>query len=156
MSYKGIAGLVFSDLEAEEIPDCLAGFGIGGADQDTSSSICELDLVEHLLAPALQNANAGRRLVVDKHRYVKITGAKSTGDVLKVHSDLVDAGFVVGRVGADLDHSAMFGQQKMMSDFLLVKAHALVAALLEGLVGGGLRCVLGGRGNHSEEQEKSA
>src|SRR5215510_48660 len=126
MSYKGIAGLVFPDLDAEEIPDCLAGFGIGGADQNSSSSICELDLVEHLLAQALQNVNAGRRLVVNKHRYVKITGAKSTGDVLKVHSDLVDAGFVVGRVGADLDDSTVFCQQEMVSDFLLVKAHALV------------------------------
>src|SRR5215471_9342700 len=133
---KRIAGLMFSDLEAQEIPDCLTGLGIGGADHDSSSGVCELHLVEHLLAQFLHDVDAGRRLIVNKHWDIEVTRTKGTGYVFEMHSDLIDAGFVVGRVGGDLNHSTIFCQQKMVSDLLLVKAHALIAALFKGLVGG--------------------
>ena len=126
---------MFSDLEAQEIPDCLTGLGIGSADQDSPSGVCELDLVEHLLSQALHDIDPGRRLIVNKHRDIEVTGRKSTGDMFQVHSDLIDTGFIVGRVSADLNHSTIFCQEEMVSDFLLVKAHALVTALFEGWVG---------------------
>jgi len=142
---------VLPDLKAQEIPDCLTGLGIGGADQDSSSGVCELDLVEHLLSQALHDIDPGWRLIVNKHRDIEVTGRKSTGDMFQVHSDLIDTGFIVGRVSADLNHSTIFCEEEMVSDFLLVKAHALIAAVLEVRVGGGLRGILGGRSNYSEE-----
>ena len=139
------------DLEAQEIPDCLTGLGIGGANQNSSSSVCELDFVEHLLSQALHDIDARRRLIVNKHWDIEITRTKGAGDVFQMHSDLIDTGFVVGRVSADLNHSTIFCEEEMVSDFLLVKAHALIAAVLEVRVGGGLRGILGGRSNYSEE-----
>ena len=56
---KRIAGLMFSDLEAQEIPDCLTGLGIGSADYDSPSGVCELDLVEHLLAQRFMTSTPG-------------------------------------------------------------------------------------------------
>lgn len=80
---------------------------------------------------------------MDKHRDIKVTGGKGPGDVLQVHSDLVDAGFVVRGVGKNLYHAAIFGEKKMVGDFFLIEAHALVAALFQVLVVRGF-CVLGG------------
>ena len=107
---------MFPDLKAQEIPDCLTGFGIGSADYDSPSGVCELDLVEHLLSQALHDIDAGRRLIVNKHWDIEFTRTKGAGDVFKMHSDLIDTGFIVGRTGADLNDAAIFCQQKMVSD----------------------------------------
>ena len=127
---------MFSDLEAQEIPDCLTGLGIGSADYDSPSGVCELDLVEHLLSQLFHDIDAGRRLIVNKHWDIEVTRTKGTGYVFEMHSDLIDTGFIVGRTGADLNDAAIFCQQKMVSDLLLVKSHALIAALFKGLVWG--------------------
>jgi len=69
-----------------------------------------------------------------EHWNVKVSGSKGLGNVPEVHLDLIGAGFIVSGVGVDLDYPSIFGEKEVVRSFLLIKAHALVSALLHGLL----------------------
>ena len=64
---------------------------------------------------------------MDKHWNIEITGLEGMCNVVQVHLNFVLARLVVGRVGGYLDCATVFSQQEVVRDFVLGKAHSMVA-----------------------------
>jgi len=71
-----------------------------------------------------------------EHRDIELTGLEGAAYVLQMHADFFETVFVPGRLRGDLNGATVFTQHKMMRGLLLVKAHALIAAVLHFLVFG--------------------
>lgn len=125
---RRVAGLVVSDLKAEELLNRLERLGIVSGDPDPSAPIRRLKLVVHRAAQPPQRGHPGRHPVVNQHGGVEVAGREHPGDVRQMNANQVAAGRVVRVVGLNFDRSAIWVQPEMVSSLLVGETHHLVAA----------------------------
>ena len=130
VEHRWVIGLVFVNLEAEELVDRADGGGIETMDHYTAAIGSVHGGVGNFTGEALHVGNSWRNGVVDEHGNVEIAGREGVRDVREMPADAVDRVAVFGIVGSDLNDAAVSFEQEVMRGSRLGEGHAFFAALV--------------------------
>lgn len=127
---RRISRLMVSNLEIQEVMDCVKSVVIRRRDANPSACGQLLKGVRDVGPPVLHLGDAGRGLAMDEHRNGEVTVGEHRRDVFQVHPNHPQILNVLGIVDRDLNRSAVRQEPKVMGRLVMRESHRHVAVLL--------------------------